>query len=309
MEHFVSTKGRLVRAISPDGVELRGFLSEPDRAGGILFLHLHGMFNNFYLPLYLTPLFDALAENKFRLLTANTRANDFLMYLRRYSTNAEFEWIRAGGSYETFSDCLLDIDAWLALCESLSVRVVLMGHSHGALKVAYYAFKRVLPQHVVGQILLSPSDDISMQRQRLGERFDEALALASSIIGRNGEEMMPDWAYGYPVSAKMYLDMFGETSELGLFRFDDASSMLNAPARFSVPTLVVFGERDKSTSSLSSQAAIERIQRSLAQSVDVTGQVVRGADHYYHGAETELARVVGSWASSRFLPPLEDRNG
>ena len=61
----------------------------------------------------------------------------------------------AGGGWERFDESPHDVDAWITLATSLGYeRVVLIGHSLGALKVAYYQARRQDPR-VAGLVAAS----------------------------------------------------------------------------------------------------------------------------------------------------------
>jgi pimeloyl-ACP methyl ester carboxylesterase len=260
------------------------------------------MFENFYLPLFITPLAHSITAIGSFFLTVNTRAHDYIIYCRRQQDTNSFTWERQGGSYEIFSNCLLDIEGWLTFSEALSAKVVLMGHSHGALKATYYAIHRNQDSRIIGIILLSPSDDIGLQERHLGSRYYETLTLARTMVNEGkGDELMPNWAYGDAVSATMYVDMFSEKSDLAIFRFDEPSVGFKDLKQVRVPTLAVFGESDKATSSVSSQTAIDLIKASLTPNVPFEGRIVRGGNHHYLGHEREMAEYITDWATRVIL--------
>src|SRR6267142_3550597 len=106
----LSVKGRLARCLTPDRLELEGFLAEPQQEEQpVVFLYLPGMFENFYLPLFVDWLANQITANGFYFLTANTRAQDYLVYFRKWEDENSFTWVQEGGSFEIFSNCIPDI--------------------------------------------------------------------------------------------------------------------------------------------------------------------------------------------------------
>lgn len=301
-----SPEGQLVRSRTPDGLELEGFLVEPDGAdNGTVLLHLHGMFENFHLPLFVDPLARHIKDSGATFLTVNTRAQDYYLYFRKW-LNGSFEWELWGGSYEIFDKCLLDISGWMDFCsEQLGKRIVLMGHSHGALKAAYYAAKAA-DARLVALVLISPSDDVGLQKRNLGSRYDEALKLANQRLQEgNGRELLPKWMYGQPISAEMYVDMYAPDSELALFTFSEPGASNGLVSEITLPTLVVFGSDDKATSVVDSHQALRLCEQALVRAARFTGRVVEGGDHQYKGKEDQLATTVIEWAKATL--PAHDR--
>jgi pimeloyl-ACP methyl ester carboxylesterase len=297
-----SPLGRLIRCRASDNLELEGFIADVTKASSssVAIIHIHGMFENFHMPLFIDPLMAELQRRQHAMLTVNTRAQDYSYYHRLWSENS-FRWQRNGGSYEVFANCLKDLDGWVSFCraEIDTPRIFLSGHSHGALKVAYYAAKRANVS-VDGVIMISPSDDVGIQERALGNRYGEAVELAKTWIedGR-GKEIVPDWMYGSPISAETYLDMFNADSELALFRFGNPELSNGIASLVCVPSLVIFGENDIATAGLSSVDAVAVCESLLSGLPSFEGIVIRGADHQYKNREYELVGRIVEWVTAR----------
>ncbi|GGK73691.1 alpha/beta hydrolase family protein [Mangrovihabitans endophyticus] len=295
-----SPNGYLARARTTDDIELEGFVVEAldVKTAPTTLVHVHGMFENFHMPAFVDEMLSRVSETGMTMVAVNTRAQDYTHYHRHWS-DGSYTWKRNGGSYEIFSNCLPDLDGWIDYCHTQigAKRIILSGHSHGALKVAYYAAKRQNAR-IDGLILMSPSDDIEMQEAALGERYDEALELASSLIAAgNGEEFVPDWMYSSPISAEMYRDMFGTQSDLNIFRLRRPESSSGLAASVNIPTLLLYGEHDIATAGLPSAEAAAACRSLLGEKADVTTAVVAGADHQYLNHEEELVALVTGWAA------------
>jgi len=296
----ISPNGRLVRTLTPDRLELEGFLVEPEGPNSdTAVLFIHGMFENFHLPLFVDPLASAIAGIGATFVSVNTRARDYHYYHRRWDDNG-FKWELTGGSYEIFANCLSDLDGWIEFSanELGASKVVLAGHSHGALKAAFYAATK--PDSAVsGVALLGPSDDVGMQRKSLGNRYDEALTLARELVANDkGDEMMPSWAFGDRLSGAMYVDMFNQSSDLGLFSFSEDNPTNPILGNVRVPTLITFGADDLATSVMDSESAAKRCGELLSSVPDFSHEIVEGADHHYVGRETELVETVAEWVAA-----------
>jgi pimeloyl-ACP methyl ester carboxylesterase len=284
----------IVRAKAIDGVELAGYLIDEAALTSTAVLFLHGMYENFYLPLFIEPLAEACRKVGTAFLSGNTRAHDYFVYCRKWVSKREFSWVPQGGAREVFSNCLLDIDSWLSLLERKGHdRVLLVGHSHGALKAAYYSSERPDDTRVIALGLLSPSDDQLIQQGALGARYPEALELANEMIARGeGQALMPSWVYGNPMTAEMYADVFSPNADLAMFSFRTPRSQSRKLARIKVPVQVVFAAHDAATGESTTDQAMEFITRSFCNASRLVTTILPDTDHQYRNKEGELAAAV-----------------
>ena len=302
--------------VCDDGVELMGLALDPDRSGrrrgAILFAH--GQFDNAYQPRLNHFLVEECARVGLACVLANTRGQDLCCEQRTYHPaegalgTDDYGWTLLGSSLELVTEAHLDLDAWIGLAlETYDVpQVFLAGHSHGAVKVANYALAApAAPSNVAGIALLSPSDDIGSRRAALGARYPEAVEVARALVDRGrATELMPDWAYWAPLSARTYLEGMGPGSPLSTFALHaPETSPLARGGGWPAPTLVVYGEDDGATAGMSSDEACRIIRTWLARSAAVTSVVVAGANHSYKGHEARVAATVCRWALATGLGP------
>jgi hypothetical protein len=177
-------------------------------------------------------------------------------------------------------------------------RVILQGHSHGALKVTHYLHKKADPG-ITGLILLSPSDDFGCQRVRVGERFDEAIEMARAMVDAGkGRDLIPEGYFHYPVSASTYLDIFDEGSKLKSFnlsRTDTAAfeELESVP----VPVLALVGSVDEAFMD-APETYLAQIRAEMKKAPSFTGHVIQGAPHNYLDFEEEVADRIRTWLES-----------
>jgi pimeloyl-ACP methyl ester carboxylesterase len=298
-------KGELCRVVSRDGLELQGFLASPDGdvpSTGVI--HVHGLAGNFYENRFIDGVGAAVVNGGRSFLTVNTRGRDYLSDFICERPDGTKTYVQIGGIHEVFEDCLADLDAWVDFLRSRGTdRIILQGHSHGALKVTYYLYKRGDPG-IAGLVLLSPSDDFGCQRARLGGRFDEALATARSMIqAGGGRGLMPEGYFHYPVSASTYIDVFGPDSKLKIFNLSRTDTRaFEELASIKVPVLAVVGSVDEAF--IDEPAAfIRQIRTEMAKVSSFEGRVIEGAPHNYLDFEDRVAYGIGEWLGSGVVGP------
>jgi pimeloyl-ACP methyl ester carboxylesterase len=204
--------------------------------------------------------------------------------------------------YEVLADCVPDIRAWIDFAVGRGAkRVILQGHSHGAIKAAYYLIATHDPR-VCGLVLLSPSDDMGIGRRDLGERLflamrERARALLSSGRGR---ELLPLGKLRYPVSAATFLDCHDQGSMTGMFNMSRTDRQeFPELAGIDLPVLMAVGTVTEAFVG-PSQKYIDDVRSCLVNCPSFTGAVIEGAPHNYLEREPELAAVVRLWLKDRW---------
>jgi pimeloyl-ACP methyl ester carboxylesterase len=290
-------KGEMCRAITSDGLELQGFLAYPeDGLPGTGVVHVHGAAGNFYENRFIDKVAASVVGRGLGFLTVNTRGRDYLSDFICQEPDGKKTYLQIGGIHEVFEECLWDLRAWLDLLRSRGMnRIILQGHSHGALKVTYYLHSKPDPG-ICGLILLSPSDDFGWQRAKIGMRFEEALTVAGGLIAKGkGRDLMPEGYFHYPVSANTYMDIFGRESKLKIFNLSRTDTgefkELNG---IKVPVLAVVGSVDEAFMA-EPVDFLGQIRTELKQAPSFTGRVIQGSPHNYLDFEDRVAEHIRVW--------------
>ncbi len=212
----------------------------------------------------------------------------------------EFDYVQVGGMYEKLADCVADIRAWIDFAVRRGARrVILQGHSHGAIKVTHY-LTTTHDARVAGLILLSPSDDMGLARRQLGDRFLWVLARARELVrAGKGRQLLPERDSQYPVSAATFFDCHNKDSITGIFNMSRTDRReFPELASIGVPVLVAVGTVEEAFVG-APQKYVADIEGHLVNCPSFTGAVIPGAPHNYLGRESELAKVLATWLKNR----------
>jgi pimeloyl-ACP methyl ester carboxylesterase len=298
-------KGELCRVITSDGIELQGLLVCPEgKPGTRTVIHVHGLAGNFYENRFIDDVATAVVENGINFLTVSTRGRDYLSDFIYERPDGTTEYKQIGGIHELFEESLLDIKAWVEFLASRGTEIfILQGHSHGALKVTYYSHK-TRDSRVGGLILLSPSDDFGCQRSCMGERFDEALDVATALIADGkGAVLMPEGYFQYPVSAATYMDTFGQGSPLSMFNISRTDRDEFAElASIKVPVLAVAGNVEEAFVGVP-EDYLSGIRGLCRNAASFESCIIDGAPHNYLHFEAQVAKRIGKWIAVHFGRP------
>ena len=294
-------KGEFCRVLTPDGIELQGFFVTP--SGGvseITVLHIHGLAGNFYENRFIDYIAEALSKIHINFLTFNNRGHDYIAdFLYQEKDTGKITYKQIGAAFETFRECVLDIKAWIEFLKSRgSNKIIIQGHSHGAIKAVYY-LSETQDSQVIGLILLSPSDDLGLQRSDLGEKFNEALEVAKKLVSEGREkELMPKEYFVYPISAKTYLDSFERGSPLGIFNLSRTDrEEFPELQKIKVPVLVIIGTVEEAFLG-EPQQFLSDLESLFKNTESFTGYVIEGAPHNYLGHEEKISEKIGQWVAN-----------
>lgn len=289
-------EGELIKVFTRDGIELQGFhASKKKRANNKALLHLHGFAGNFYWNRFYEPLAKCLLRMDISFLTINTRGHDtFADFIKKDSSKLDI--IEIGAAYEILKDSVWDVRAWIDFLEQRGCsQIILQGHSTGAIKAVYY-LSNTGDKRISGLSLISPSDDVGLQREALGERFLDSIKIAQEMVSNGQEdEYVPEWCFDGPISAATYLDMFGPEGSHGIFRFSDPSYHFNEISKIDCPILVVFGTVKEAVVKGDVRRAITIMKKKIKPTTSFESRIIEGAPHTYLGFEDNLASTISGW--------------
>lgn len=291
-------KGEIVRTYTEDGLNTQGILCEPvEEREDMVVIHVHGSYGNFYENFFLDDMAEEFAAHGVSFLSGNTRGRDYYADFKIKKPDG-YDSRRIGGIREVFSECKLDINAWVKLALSRGFRkIVLQGHSLGAMKVIYYLAETKKPE-IVALVLISPPDNFGIQYKHFGERFEKDLRLAKDMMARKSDELMPAESYFDPITAEAFVALFGGPKTTGMFSYFDKSLLKDSPLReIRCPILATFGTIDEAVANDVEYCA-KTLKETAVLATSCTTKIIEKANHSYHGKERELARIVASWVKS-----------
>jgi alpha-beta hydrolase superfamily lysophospholipase len=288
-------KGEIITVTTKDQIILHGIVCIPPnhQVNSTCVIHVHGSYGNFYENFFLAPMAHAFNAQGISFIAINTRGRDYLADFKTLETD-KYSSRRIGGIREVFKNCEHDIRAWVEYARSIGCsKIVLQGHSLGAMKVAFYTAH--WPTDINGVTLLSPPDNIGLQKNDAGTRYDEFLATAKELARSDPNSLMPAEAYYDPISAAAYESLFGSPENTGMFTFGDEGLMrTSALSRIACPLLVTFATQNEAVAN-DLETCKTAILRSVRNPERVRIEVVHGANHSYHFCEQPLAELLADW--------------
>jgi pimeloyl-ACP methyl ester carboxylesterase len=261
-----------------EGVVIRPTAATPRT---VAVVWVHGLTGRFYAKSSILTGRDIAAEG-YTFVSGNNRGHDFGARIPRKAGDA----LLGGGGWERFDESPRDVDAWITFAASLGFeRIVLIGHSLGALKVAYYQAMRQDPR-VVGLVAASAALTAARPNPELVK-----LAERMEAEGR-GQGLLP-WGSSRAGAGTHSATTFLNRVRTGLDQYglDDPDPAIG---KIRCPILAFFGTvQDTGTVS-----DLEMIRRNAKAAARLDTAMVEGADHVYTNRESAVARVILNWLAT-----------
>ncbi len=285
----------LVSTTSSDGVQLDGSLTRPTSPPNPTFdaaiLH-HGVGSNFYNASFFAHMQRALTEAGVAVLRVNNRGHDLA-----YNSPKG----RLGAAFEVVDDCRHDWKAWIDFAETRGFgRILLWGHSLGAVKTIYYLATERDPRIRCAIASSPPLFSYSSYMAKEGApRFVEHFQKAERFVsGGTPDELLaitiPTTAL---LAARTYIDKYGP---------QERYNILQHLPTLNVPVLVTIGGdegRGPNAADWFPFGGLAEQVRALSEHTpQLTFTLIPGANHGYHGKETELWNALHDWSHLIGLP-------
>lgn len=280
-------KGEIVWTTTSDKTRLHGFFVESSRSPEVAAdaaILLHGLAGNFYSSGLLNHLARQLVDLGVNVLLGNTRGHDFLNLTTQMGRS-----ITQGAAMEDVADAQFDVAGWVQfLVAAGHRRIVLLGHSLGAIK-ALYSQAVAADLQVAGIAALSATrlnyDCFVASSAR--EQFLTAFRTAQSLVdaGRGSELFRAEFPFPTWMTADSYLDKYGPQN-----RFDWTGWI----GQVSQPVLLTFGTRELEEHP--AFAGLEPVARQLAAAqANLQVECIPQADHFYVACFDPLWTTIETW--------------
>ena len=269
-----------------DGLKLYGGLVEAKKRTTSVVVHVHGMGDFFCGGM----LVEAVAK------AANAAGHDFFAFNNRGAGMVtRMGKGLYGTSMEKFEDCKKDISAALLELKKRGYKkFILSGHSTGCQKVTYYtATVKKFPINAL--LLLSPADDLALQKSILGKNFQKCLMTAEKLSKKNkGDTILPAEFKTPMWSAQRFYHLFKSNSiEGNIFNYAKPITMTG---KIKQPIMAIFGEEEQYTV-LPPEVMLKKISATYINKKSKTAVIPR-ADHSFHGEEATLYKVLKKFLTS-----------
>lgn len=274
----------IVFATTQDGLTLKGALirpANPQNEPAPLLMWVHTRQQGFAEPEYVD-IGRRMAAMGYPFLTIETRGHDFGAWYRTPDGPTLH-----GSAWEHFSDCVLDIDAWMqAAGEWGHDAVVLIGHGFGGAKCLHFQAQRQLAQ-VAALVLASSGASV---RDKLPPGLEET---ARTMVGEGrGQDLLPfnttGQHYASTVSAQYYLARSIMRAELY-----GSSDVPPAIARVRCPVIGWYGTLEE-RENRSVHDFLEWLRENAVMASMTDFAIIEGLDFFYRGSEKLIAHHLAT---------------
>jgi alpha-beta hydrolase superfamily lysophospholipase len=223
----------LVRTETADGLRLDGALEmpaspldSPNVSRGVICLH--GVGSNFYGSTMMESLAQTLRELGLAVLRVNTRGHDGVSTAST-ATGGRLQ----GAAYEMVDQCRLDVEAWVEFLVGRGYgRLVLLGHSLGALKAVYSQAQQ--PHRAVERVIAISPPRLACSRFEAGPdaaAYRASRATAQQWLEAGQPQMLFPATFPFPLvlSAATFMDKYGPEERYNIVKL---ARQLRTPVDF-----------------------------------------------------------------------------
>ncbi len=279
-----TTLVELVEARTGDGLAHAGALAVPPSAAGTprfdAALMMHGAASAFWEPFYRN-FSPALVARGVATLRANNRGHDIV-------NRGDGRGTPFGVAFEALEDCVLDWQAWLGFLEARGYRrILLFGHSLGAVKTAYYLTTE-RDARVHGCVLASPprfNTDAMLASER-GTEFAATIAAAQELVAAGKPNGLVPTTFPLTsfTGAAAYLAKYAAGAKFDVFE---------RVASIACPVLALTGENELGDPVFRDHPA--GYAAAQEKKPDLAFTVVPNGDHFYTLAQTFAVERLLEW--------------
>lgn len=278
----------LTKIKTRDGVTLDGIYVKPNGRSKTALVWLHGLSSNFYSRQpRIKEISEMCRKTGLGYFNFNNRGHDIV------NRNGSKKKALQGACFEKFEDCVFDISAVINFAKKLGYRkIILAGHSTGANKALYYAYK-TKSKFIKGLILLGPISDIVAESKRVGaKKLERAIGLAKKLKTKNQFMLMPQ-RYGL-WTIHRYLSLFNPEEKEDVFPYYNPKAGWKELRSVKIPLAIFIGSRDKHLDR-PAKKLIEIFRQNAISAKSFSGIIIKGANHGFYGKEKELAQKTIKW--------------
>ena len=229
---------------TPDKLLLDGFIFR-GRNKELIYIFIHGLGGNLFSRM---ELIEKIVASGASAMAFNNRGSGLFNRFRKINKRSlkGYDSFMAGSSAEVFKDSFQDIKGAVNLAKKEKYKkIILVGHSTGSNKVAYYLSK-INDDLVKGGILLAPMSDCAFVKKQTNLRIlNKATKKAKDmVVAGKSHDFLPFKLWPYLITAQRFLSLFTSISleEVFSYRESKKSKVLGLIKK---PLLVILAQNDE----------------------------------------------------------------
>lgn len=281
----------LVAFETPKRYQLQGVWLGASRARSV-YIFIHGLTGNLFSRADIAA--ELARDPDTACLLFNNRGHAYVSPLRTAKKSRKF---LGGTAHEVFAESRDDIAGAVAFAKSRGAsRIVLIGHSTGCQKAAFYLAGK--PDIAVkGAVLLAPlSDYAGILKEMPAARYKRVLATVRARAKKDPHALLAPSLSPTPIDAQRWLSLYTPESAEEIFTYASARAPKTL-RKTRVPLLAIFAAKDQYADRPARELAAWF--RSARPAQPIQARIIEAPDHSFTGASEAVADAIRAFTPTR----------
>ncbi|MDD3778108.1 MAG: alpha/beta hydrolase [Patescibacteria group bacterium] len=285
-------KAKAIEIITSDKLKLKGFIFSKQKSK-IIYIIIHGLGGNLFSRFDLA---EKLVNSAAVMVFNNRGAGIVNRFSKIDNKKGVYSSVQLGSSVENFVDSILDIEAAVKLAGAEGYKkIILLGHSSGSNKIAYYLAHKIKTK-VSGGILLAPMSDYALIKKETEPKvLSLALKTAQNLVKINqGDSFLPVKVWPHLISAKRFLSLYLEDSKEEIFSYanPDKKSILK---KIKKPIFIILAENDECADRDMGEIKVwfKKVLPAFCRL-----EIIGGTGHGFYDRANILKNKIAKWSAS-----------
>jgi len=283
-------EAKSIKIITPKNILLQGFIFGSRRVKTIYIL-VHGLSGNLFSRLTLV---EKMVADGATVMVFNNRGHGLINQFRKINPRQPdiYDSLVIGEAHEVFTDCLDDIDGAIKTAQEIGYqKIILMGHSTGCNKIAYYLSKKN-SDCIQSAILLAPMSDYAHAVKFIEAKiFQLALKTARKLVAnKKAQALLPEKYWSRPISAQRFLSLFTPESIEEIFSYAVPAKKPQILQKIKKPFLVVLAGNDEFTDRPMTEVFVWFKKVLINKNAELL--MIKKSLHGFSGQEAKLKNII-----------------
>lgn len=271
-----------VETMTKQNIKLFGCLSKKNNNRCILYIP--GLTGNFFESKFPREIAKMSIEKGYDFLFGHNQGSFQIIEFPFLRKDGKLKSKTKGATYETFEDCVYDIDAWVEFLDKLDYEeIVVLCHSMGCNKIVYYLNQK--DHHKISKIiLLAPQDNVNFTKLDMHKGLLEEAE--ENIKNGNSEKILSKKFLGFCLMCSRTYYQEITNKHINNIPYKTADGDFTLVRNINKPIYIIIGSDDIG------EHGDEYMKKNIDNCNNAKYSIITDANHNFKNKESELITLI-----------------